>query len=123
MPTPHDYYDIHGMPRLHNVGEGRPYLENDYHANDHGPQVPSLSTIGRGPRGEGLKVVNVVNENNTVSFALYSDLTGELVWQSPNLGFLPDGLPRSHRRPTCAHGHRAYPGRCDQDDNGIPALR
>lgn len=85
MPTPHDYYDIHGMPRLHNVGEGRPYLENDYHANDHGPQVPSLSTIGRGPRGEGLKVGNVVNENNTVSFALYSDLTGELVWQSPNL--------------------------------------
>ena len=85
MPTPHDYYDIHGMPRLHNVGEGRPYLENDYHANDHGPQVPSLSTIGRGPRGEGLKVGNVVNENGTVSFALYSDLTGELVWQSPNL--------------------------------------
>ena len=85
MPTPHDYYDIHGMPRLHNVGEGRPYLENDYHANDHGPQVPSLSTIGRGPRGEGLKVGNVVNENGTVSFALYSDLTDELVWQSPNL--------------------------------------
>lgn len=85
MPTPHDYYDIHGMPRLHNVGEGRPYLENDYHANDHGPQVPSLSTIGRGPRGEGLKIGNVVNENGTVSFALYSDLTDELVWQSPNL--------------------------------------
>lgn len=85
MSYPHDYYDIHGMPRLHNVGEGRPYLENDYHANDHGPQVPSLSTIGRGPRGEGLKIGNVVNENGTVSFALYSDLTGELVWQSPNL--------------------------------------
>lgn len=85
MPTPHDYYDIHGMPRLHNVGEGRPYLENNYHADDAGPQVPSLSTIGRGPRGEGLKVGNVVNENGTVSFALYSDLTGELVWQSPNL--------------------------------------
>lgn len=82
---PHDYYDIHGEPRLHNVGEGRPYLVNDYHANDHGPQLPGLSTIGRGPRGEGLYVDNVVKTDSEVSFGLYSDLTGELVWQSPNL--------------------------------------
>jgi len=82
---PHEYYDYHGNPHLHNVGEGRPYLENDYHANDMGPQLPGLSTIGRGPRGEGLEVGNVVENESTSSFALFSDLTGELLWQSPNL--------------------------------------
>ena len=91
MPYAHDYYSSHephdsnDAPYLHNKGEGRPYLEYDYHANDHGPQLPAISTIGRGPRGEGLRVGNVVNEDGTVSFALYSDLTDELVWQSPNL--------------------------------------
>lgn len=96
---PHDYYDHHGPhghPHLHNRGEGRPYLENDYHANDHGPQLPGLSTIGRGPRGEGLYVDDVVETDSESSFALYSDLTGRRVWQSPNLTpgvieFIPTG--------------------------------
>lgn len=91
---PHDYYDHHhhhdphdphDHPHLHNRGEGRPYLENDYHANDHGAQLPAISTMGRGPRGAGLTVGNVVDTDDTCSFALYNDLTGELVWQSPNL--------------------------------------
>lgn len=85
MPYAHDYYDHHEHPHLHNVGEGRPYLDPDWHANGHGPQLPALSSIGRGPRGEGLTVTNQVNEDGTVSFALASDLTGEVVWQSPNL--------------------------------------
>lgn len=91
---PHDYYDHHhhhdphdphDHPHLHNRGEGRPYLENDYHANDHGAQLPAISTLGRGPRGAGLRVGNIVDTDDTCSFALYDDLTDELVWQSPNL--------------------------------------
>lgn len=92
---PHDYYAPYSdEPKLHNRGAARPYVEPDWQANAAGHQLPVLSTVGRGPRGEGLEIGNVVNENDTVSFALYSTLTGELVWQSPNLApskieFLP----------------------------------
>lgn len=92
---PHDYYAPYSdEPKLHNRGAARPYIEPDWQANAAGHQLPVLSTVGRGPRGEGLEVGNVVNEDGTVSFALYSTLTGELVWQSPNLApskieFLP----------------------------------
>lgn len=85
MSTPHDYYHHHGSPDLHNTGESRPYLDPDYVANGHGAQLPALSAIGRGPRGEGLYIDNVVENGGTVSFGIYSSLTGELVWQSPNL--------------------------------------
>ena len=85
MSYPHDYYHRHGGPDLHNTGESRPYLDPDFLANGHGAQLPALSAIGRGPRGEGIYVDNVVERDGTVSFGLYSSLTGELVWQSPNL--------------------------------------
>lgn len=93
MTYPHDYYHHgpggrHGSqerPDLHNRFEGAPYLEPDYIANEADDQLPLLSTMGRGPRGEGLYVGNVVDEDGNVSFALYSTLTNELVWQSPNL--------------------------------------
>lgn len=93
MSYPHDYYrhgpeGHHGFPErpdLHNRFEGAPYLEPDYIANEADDQLPLLSTMGRGPRGEGLYVGNVVDEDGNVSFALYSTLTNELVWQSPNL--------------------------------------
>lgn len=93
MSYPHDYYrhgpecrhDFPERPDLHNRFEGAPYLEPDYIANETDDQLPLLSTMGRGPRGEGLYVGNVVDEDGNVSFALYSTLTNELVWQSPNL--------------------------------------
>lgn len=90
MTYPHDYYGHgphghHDRPDLHNRFEGAPYLEPDYIANEADDQLPLLSTMGRGPRGEGLYVGNVVDEDGNVSFALYSTLTNELVWQSPNL--------------------------------------
>ena len=90
MSYPHDYgpEGHHGFPErpdLHNRFEGAPYLEPDYIANEADDQLPLLSTMGRGPRGEGLYVGNVVDEDGNVSFALYSTLTNELVWQSPNL--------------------------------------
>lgn len=90
MTYPHDYYKHgphgpHDRPDLHNRGEGADYLEPDWFANEADDQLPLLSTMGRGPRGEGLYVGNVVDEDGNVSFALYSTLTNELVWQSPNL--------------------------------------
>lgn len=78
------YPHEHGM-ELHNHGEGHTYLEPDWHASGHDAQLPALSTMGRGPRGEGLYIDNVVQEDGNVSFGLYSTLTKECVWQSPNL--------------------------------------
>lgn len=83
---PHDYYAPYSdEPHLHNRGGGRPYVEPDWQAHLAGHQLPVLSTVGRGPRGEGLQVGDVVSEEGLESFALYSTLTGEKVWQSPNL--------------------------------------
>lgn len=97
MSLPHDYYDPerpphgpHGphddeRPDLHNRGESWPYLDPDYFANYHDDQLPLISTVGRGPRGEGLTVGSTVDEDGNVSFTLVSTLTGETVWESPNL--------------------------------------
>jgi hypothetical protein len=83
---PHDYYAPYSdEPHLHNRHAGRHYVEPDWQANAAGHQLPVLSTVGRGPRGEGLQVGNVVEGDGIESFALYSTLTGELLWQSPNL--------------------------------------
>ena len=84
MSYAHDYYCEDSLA-LHNCGENDTYLDPDYMANFAGDQLPLLSTIGRGPQGEGLYVGNIVETDDEVSFALYSTITGELVWQSPNM--------------------------------------
>lgn len=101
------------FPEFHDRSQLGHYIEPDYFANDHHgslanlsaigksrhdevpvisrigdanmDHVPTLSAIGRGPRGEGLYVGNVVTSDDVVSFGLYSTVTGELVWQSPNM--------------------------------------
>ena len=90
MSYPHDYYDTPTYPHpehpgLHNRGEARPYIEPDWYATHHDAQLPAISTIGRGPRGEGLYVDEIVDEAGNVSFVLKSTVTGETVFQSPNL--------------------------------------
>lgn len=87
MSYPHDYYKFDpDHPELHNRGEGRPYFEPDWHSSGlHDAQLPALSAIGRGPRGEGLYVGAQVNQDGEISFTLNSTLTGEVVWTSPNL--------------------------------------
>ena len=81
MSIPHDYYD----GRLHSRGNSRHYIEPDYIANEADDQLPLLSTVGRGPRGAGLTIGKLVNEDGEFSFGIYSDLTGEQVMQTPNL--------------------------------------
>lgn len=84
MSIPHDYY--HGRyPELHNRGEHRHYIDPDYTANEADDQLPLVSTVGRGPRGAGLTIGNVVNKDGEYRFTVYSDLTGEAVEQTPNL--------------------------------------
>ena len=83
MSILHDYYGR--RPELRSRGNSRCYAEPDYIANDCDDQLPLLSTIGRGPRGAGLKIDNVVNEDDEFRFTIYDDLTGEAVLQSPNL--------------------------------------
>lgn len=90
MSYPHDYYDTPtyphpGGPHLHNRGEARPYIEPDWYASHHDAQLPALSTIGRGPRGEGFYVDDVVDEDGVITFSLKSTVTGEVAWQSPNM--------------------------------------
>lgn len=83
MYIPHDHY--HDRPDLRSRGNSRHYIEPDYVANDCDDQLPLLSTVGRGPRGAGLSIGNLVNEDGEFSFGIYSDLTGELIMQTPNL--------------------------------------
>ena len=83
MSIPHDHY--HDRPDLRSRGNSRHYIEPDYVANDCDDQLPLLSTVGRGPRGAGLSIGNLVNEDGEFSFGIYSDLTGELIMQTPNL--------------------------------------
>ena len=81
MSIPHDY----GDGRLHSRGNSRHYIEPDYIASECDDQLPLLSTVGRGPRGAGLTIGNLVNGDGEFSFGIYSDLTGEQVMQTPNL--------------------------------------
>lgn len=61
------------------------YIDPDYIANEADDQLPLISTIGRGPRGAGLVIGNLVDSDGEFSFGIYSDLTGELIQQTPNL--------------------------------------
>ena len=81
MSIPHDY----GDGRLHSRGNSRHYIEPDYIASEADDQLPLLSTVGRGPRGAGISIGNLVNEDGEFSFGIYSDLTGEQIMQTPNL--------------------------------------
>ena len=84
MSIPHDYYDGY-RPDLHSRGNSRHYIEPDYIANDCDDQLPLISTVGRGPRGAGLTIGNLVNKDGEFSFGIYSDLTSEQIMQTPNL--------------------------------------
>lgn len=86
MNHPHDYYPYPGGdPNLHSRGNNRPYVEPDYAAMGHQRQLPLISTMGRGPRGEGIFVHVIQNDDGNFSFALVSDKTNETIMQSPNL--------------------------------------
>ena len=84
MSTPHDYYDGR-RPELHSRGNSRHYIEPDYIANEADDQLPLISTIGRGPRGHGIVITDVVDEAGDFGFIIRSDDTGEVIHQTGNL--------------------------------------
>lgn len=84
MPIPHDYYSC-DRPDLRSAGNSRHYIDPDYIASECDDQLPILSTVGRGPRGAGISIGNLVNGDGEFSFGIYSDLTGEQIMQTPNL--------------------------------------
>lgn len=74
----------HGLP--YHYGYDANYLEDpDYIANDTRHQVPLLSSIGRGPRGAGIKVKVVKGANGSYQLSFVDDITNETLATSPNM--------------------------------------
>ena len=85
MPI-HDHLDdCFRRPELRSVDHSRVYVEPDYMANDCDVQLPMVSAIGKGERGNGV-VVKVDGDGiGGFSFKLLDEETGEVVLQSPDL--------------------------------------
>jgi len=85
MPgLPHDYYD-HDMMHLHIHGNSGPFADPDFTAREADDQLPLISTVGRGPRGVGVEVTDIVDEDNEFRFSLKETINDEVVMVSPNL--------------------------------------
>lgn len=81
MTHPHEYHNIHDHDHLHMTGNSRPYIEPDWLAHGHDDMLPLISTVGRGPQGQGV----IAQPAGEYGFALVSDDTGEVLYQSPQL--------------------------------------
>lgn len=85
MTTPHDYYDEHGEPSVSSKHNSRPYVEPDIYANGASRQLPLVSTLGAGPRGEGVEPQVVESAPGDFRFRLVSTVTGDTLMESDNL--------------------------------------
>lgn len=91
MPTPHDYYNEYGEPRMKSKHNSRTYVdEHDLIANDAKSQLPLVSSIGAGPQGQGVYPEIIKDSEGDFRFVLKSDVTNEVLMESPNLngGFI-----------------------------------
>lgn len=79
----HDY--ANDMPDYRSVGGSRLYVEQDLGASSCDDQLPVLSTIGRGPRGNGIYVVKKADKDGEFVFELVDDVTNETIITSPNI--------------------------------------
>lgn len=61
------------------------YIEPDYYANNANKNMPIMSTIARGPQGDGVYAEMVASNEDTFIFKLVNDVTNETIVQSPNL--------------------------------------
>ena len=85
MPI-HDHLDdCFRRPELRSVDHSRVYVEPDYAANDCDVQLPLVSAIGKGERGNGIIVKADDDGLGGFSFKLLDEETGEVVLQSPDL--------------------------------------
>ena len=89
MSVPHDFYSPWSdEPHLHNRHHSRPYVEPDWQAHAAGHQLPVLSTIGRGPRGYGMKVANYEADEKSFKFDIVCDDPNEEI---QHIGPIPSG--------------------------------
>lgn len=65
MTIPHEYMDGYGEWNLHSYHNSDLYNDPDWIASDADYQLPLLSTVGRGPQGDGVKVVRVDDANGS----------------------------------------------------------
>ncbi len=84
MTIPHEYDDEYGEWNLHSYHNSTLYDDPDYIASDADYQLPLLSTIGRGPRGAGVTVREIIDDDS-YRLAFVSDLTNEAFATTPNL--------------------------------------
>lgn len=82
---PHDHRDEYGEPINVSRHNSATYVEPDYLAYTSQAQLPTLSTIGRGPAGKGVIPKIVDNGNGEFTFSLIDDETGEQIMLSENL--------------------------------------
>ena len=61
------------------------YREPDMNSFSCDDQLPLISSIGRGPRGAGITAKLLKDTDTEYVFAIVDDVTGEQVFQSPNL--------------------------------------
>ena len=87
MTTPHEWFDSPEYgPHLHNRHAAEPYFDDpDYWGHHHGPALPAISTIGRGPRGRGLYIANLRDSDGQLSFDIMEEGTNEVVYSVPNI--------------------------------------
>lgn len=85
MPV-HDHLgDCYQRPELRSVDHSRVYVEPDYMANDCDVQLPLVSAVGKGERGNGIIVQADDNGQGGFSFKILDEQTNEVVLQSPDL--------------------------------------
>ena len=82
--TNYPYIDHHDNDD-HYFHQDAKYIEPDYYANDANRNVPIMSTIGRGPEGDGIEAEIIASSPDTIIYRLFNNVTGETVFQSPNL--------------------------------------
>ena len=84
MTVPHEYRNEYGEWNLHSYHNSELYEDPDYIASDADYQLPLLSTLGRGPRGDSVTVKEIEDEDG-YRLAFINDSTNETILETPNL--------------------------------------
>lgn len=77
MTIPHEYMDEYGEWNLHSYHNSDLYNDPDWIASDADYQLPLLSTVGRGPKGDGVKVVRVDDADGSWHLEFVNTSTNE----------------------------------------------
>lgn len=81
----HEHHRYEHYPYGHVPHDHEHYIEPDYIATDADDVLPIISTIGRGPMGDGLEAEIVKDSKEYFTFKITNTRTGETIFESPNL--------------------------------------